>query len=125
LVLPKLPVVPRHLLESCESVGSCWISLIRGFKQEQSADADLLSRRWIDMSNAKLVTKKEIAARYSAHPKTVEKWVDAGIIPVVKSIRDASGLIWKNATRRWNAVPKFRAETYSFQELGFEFVATK
>lgn len=33
---------------------------------------------------AKLVTKKEIAARYSIHPKTVEKWADAGIIPVVK-----------------------------------------
>ncbi len=33
---------------------------------------------------AKLVTKKEIAARYSAHPKTVEKWVQAGIIPMVK-----------------------------------------
>ncbi len=36
------------------------------------------------MEKPKLVTKKEIAARYSAHPKTVEKWVDAGIIPVVK-----------------------------------------
>jgi predicted site-specific integrase-resolvase len=33
---------------------------------------------------AKLVTKKEIAARYSVHPKTVEKWADAGIIPIVK-----------------------------------------
>ena len=34
--------------------------------------------------SAKLVTKKEIAARYSVHPKTVEKWADAGIIPVIK-----------------------------------------
>ncbi len=33
---------------------------------------------------AKLVTKKEIAARYSVHPKTVEKWANAGIIPIVK-----------------------------------------
>jgi predicted site-specific integrase-resolvase len=33
---------------------------------------------------AKLITKKESASRYSVHPKTVEKWADAGILPVVK-----------------------------------------
>jgi len=32
----------------------------------------------------KLVSKKELAARFSVHPKTIEKWVDAGILPKVR-----------------------------------------
>ena len=31
-----------------------------------------------------LVTTKEIAVRYSVHPKTVLKWVRAKILPVVR-----------------------------------------
>jgi predicted site-specific integrase-resolvase len=31
-----------------------------------------------------LVSTKEIAARYSVHPKTVLKWVRAKILPVVR-----------------------------------------
>jgi hypothetical protein len=48
------------------------------------ASCSTILRRRGERMNAKLVTKKEIAARYSVHPKTVEKWADAGIIPVVK-----------------------------------------
>jgi hypothetical protein len=35
------------------------------------------------VSTAKLITKKELAVRYSAHRKTIEKWVDCGILPKV------------------------------------------
>ena len=31
-----------------------------------------------------LVSTKEIAVRYSAHPKTVLKWVRAKVLPVVR-----------------------------------------
>jgi excisionase family DNA binding protein len=32
----------------------------------------------------KLVTTKEIADRYGVHPKTVLKWVNARVLPVVR-----------------------------------------
>jgi hypothetical protein len=35
------------------------------------------------VSTAKLITKKELAVRYSAHRKTIEKWCDCGILPKV------------------------------------------
>ena len=34
--------------------------------------------------DALLVSTKEIAVRYTAHPKTVLKWVKAKILPVVR-----------------------------------------
>lgn len=34
--------------------------------------------------SAKLITKKEIGVRYSAHPCTVDKWVKCRILPIVK-----------------------------------------
>ena len=32
----------------------------------------------------RLITKRALAARYSVHAKTVEKWVDCGILPMVR-----------------------------------------
>ncbi len=34
--------------------------------------------------NPKLVSAKELAARYSLSPKTVRKWAASGLLPVVR-----------------------------------------
>ena len=41
--------------------------------------------RWLqEKMQPLLVSTKEIAVRYSAHPKTVLKWVRAKVLPVVR-----------------------------------------
>jgi len=53
--------------------------------QEQSTRAinPPVARTAAGASVVRLVSKKEIAARYSVHRKTIEKWVDCGILPKV------------------------------------------